>query len=54
MLEETLILFRNIRNPDYDKALKGYKQTGGFKALEKARAQQGRKARAAQRLQQLE
>lgn len=27
---------------------------GDFKALEKARAQQGRKARAAQRLQQLE
>ncbi|HIF69468.1 MAG TPA: NADH oxidoreductase (quinone) subunit F [Deltaproteobacteria bacterium] len=36
MLEETLVLFRNIRNSDYDKSLKGYKKTGGFTALRKA------------------
>ncbi|MDP7464470.1 MAG: NADH-quinone oxidoreductase subunit F, partial [SAR324 cluster bacterium] len=36
MLEETLILFRNIRNPDYDKSLKGYKKAGGLKALKQA------------------
>ena len=36
MIEETLVLFKNIRNPDYDKSLKGYKKSGGFKALKKA------------------
>ena len=36
MIEETLVLFQNIRNPRYDKSLKGYKKTGGFKALKKA------------------
>lgn len=36
MLEETLVLFRNIRNPNYDKSLKGYKNAGGFMALKKA------------------
>ena len=25
MIEETLVLFQNIRNPSYDKSLKGYK-----------------------------
>ena len=24
MIEETLVLFQNIRNPSYDKSLKGY------------------------------
>ena len=36
MIEETLVLFQNIRNPSYDKSLKGYKKVGGFKALKKA------------------
>ena len=35
MLEETLVLFKNIRNPKYDKSLAGYKNTGGFKSLKK-------------------
>lgn len=35
MLEETLVLFKNIRNPKYDKSLAGYKKTGGFKSLKK-------------------
>ena len=35
MIEETLVLFQNIRNPSYDKSLKGYKKVGGFKALKK-------------------
>ena len=26
MIEETLVLFQNIRNPSYDKSLKGYRQ----------------------------
>ena len=36
MIEETLVLFQNIRNPSYDKSLKGYKKAGGFKALKNA------------------
>ena len=36
MIEETLVLFKNIRNSDYDKSLKGYKKSGGFIALKKA------------------
>ena len=36
MIEETLVLFQNIRNPSYEKSLKGYKKAGGFKALKKA------------------
>ena len=35
MLEETLVLFKNIRNRDYDKSLAAYKKTGGFKSLKK-------------------
>ena len=35
MIEETLVLFKNIRNPKYDKSLAGYKKTGGFKSLKK-------------------
>ena len=36
MIKETLILFKNIRNPNYDKSLSGYKKVGGFKTLKKA------------------
>ena len=35
MAEETLVLFKNIRNPKYDKSLAGYKRSGGFKSLKK-------------------
>ena len=35
MAEETLVLFKNIRNPKYDKSLVGYKRSGGFKSLKK-------------------
>ena len=35
MIEETLLLYKNIRNPDYDKSLKGYKASGGYSALKK-------------------
>ena len=35
MAEETLVLFKNIRNPKYDKSLSGYKRSGGFKSLKK-------------------
>jgi hypothetical protein len=30
MLEETLVLFKNIRNPKYDKSLAGYKKLVGL------------------------
>ena len=36
MLEETLVLFRNIRRSEYAKSLKGYKKAGGLKALKQA------------------
>ncbi len=36
MLEETLVLFKNIRNPAYDKSLRGYQKAGGYTALKKA------------------
>ena len=35
MAEETLVLFKNIRNPKYNKSLAGYKRSGGFKSLKK-------------------
>ena len=35
MAEETLILFKNIRNPKYSKSLEGYKKTGGYQTLKK-------------------
>ena len=35
MLEETLVLFKNIRNPHYDRSLEAYKKSGGFKSLKK-------------------
>ncbi len=35
MVEETLVLFKNIRNPDYEKSLTGYKKSGGFQTLKK-------------------
>ena len=35
MTAETLILFKNIRNPKYEKSLAGYKRSGGFKSLKK-------------------
>jgi len=35
MLKETLVLFKNIRNPDYDKSLTAYEKTGGFTSLKK-------------------
>ena len=35
MIEETLLLYKNIRNPDYDKSLKGYQVSGGYSALKK-------------------
>ena len=35
MLAETLVLFKNIRNPNYDKSLDAYKKSGGFKSLKK-------------------
>ena len=35
MLEETLVLFKNIRNPRYDSSLEAYKKSGGFKSLKK-------------------
>ena len=35
MAEETLVLFKNIRNPKYDKSLDAYKKSGGFKSLKK-------------------
>ena len=34
MIEETLVLFQNIRNPSYDKSLKGYK-SGWIQSIEK-------------------
>ncbi|MGA1600272.1 MAG: NADH-quinone oxidoreductase subunit NuoF [bacterium] len=36
MLEETLVLFQNLRNPNYDKSLKGYLSVEGHKALKQA------------------
>ena len=36
MAEETLVLFKNIRNPKYDKSLSAYKKSGGFKSLKKS------------------
>ena len=35
MAEETLVLFKNIRNPKYDMSLAGYKRSGGFMSLKK-------------------
>ena len=35
MLEETLVLFKNIRNTKYDKSLAAYKKSGGYKSLKK-------------------
>ena len=35
MAEETLILFKNIRNPKYSKSLEGYKKAGGYRTLKK-------------------
>ncbi len=35
MAEETLVLFKNIRNPKYNKSLEGYKKTGGYQTLKK-------------------
>jgi len=35
MLEETLVLFKNIRNPDYDKSLSAYERSGGFNSFKK-------------------
>ena len=35
MSEETLVLFKNIRNPKYNKSLGGYKKAGGFQTLKK-------------------
>ncbi|GIS37398.1 MAG: hypothetical protein Ct9H90mP9_4280 [Pseudomonadota bacterium] len=36
MIEETLVLFQNIRNPSYDKSLKGYKKGGWIQSIEKS------------------
>ena len=36
MGEETLVLFKNIRNPKYDKSLADYKKSGGFKSMKKS------------------
>jgi NADH-quinone oxidoreductase subunit F len=36
MAQETLLLLKNIRKPGYKGDLKAYRETGGFKALEKA------------------
>ena len=35
MIGETLVLFKNIRNPNYDKSLDAYKGSGGFNSLKK-------------------
>ena len=35
MAEETLVLFKNIRNPKYSKSLEGYKKAGGYQTLKK-------------------
>ena len=35
MAEETLVLFKNIRNPKYNKSLEGYKKAGGYQTLKK-------------------
>ena len=35
MAEETLVLFKNIRNPKYNKSLEGYKNSGGYQTLKK-------------------
>ena len=36
MLEETLVLFKNVRTPGYKGDLKSYQETGGYEALKKA------------------
>lgn len=36
MLEETLVIFKNIRTPGYKGTLENYKARGGYQALEKA------------------
>ncbi len=33
MVEETIVLFKNIRKPYYIKTLEGYKKVGGYKTL---------------------
>ena len=38
MLEETLVLFRNIRTPKYDGTLGSYRKAGGYQSLPKALA----------------
>ena len=40
MLEETLVLFRNIRTPGYDGTLDSYRKAGGYQSLPKALAMQ--------------
>ena len=35
-MEETLVLFKNIRQSNYQGDLKSYKKSGGFIALQKA------------------
>ena len=35
MAEETLVLFKNIRNSKYSKSLEGYKKAGGYQTLKK-------------------
>ena len=38
MLEETLILFRNIRTSGYEGTLDSYRKAGGYQSLQKALA----------------
>ena len=40
MLEETLVLFRNIRTPGYDGTLDSYRKAVGYQSLPKALAMQ--------------